>query len=96
VKHDLAILHATRQVSRIQQVALDEAETLVLSRFLQKSDLAGRKIIVAGDIVSESQETVGQVAADKAGASGYEAAQTGFPGMVGIVCKESIYHPGLR
>ena len=70
VEHGVGAGHGAGEGGEIQIIALDEFEVGVLQCAVQKTYLAGRKVIPADDGFAVGEQTVDKAAADEAGGTG--------------------------
>src|SRR3990170_7376162 len=72
VPHQVVACHRPSQAVHVQHVSLDETHAVLVNMVLDPVLMAGGEVIVDGNLVSLNHQTFYQVAADEAGASGYE------------------------
>ena len=72
VKHDVGARHCLGERSRVENVTLDETEACIAPRIGEKFGDARRHIVVANDALPQSEQPIGQRAADESGGAGDE------------------------
>ena len=66
MEHQISTRHGFGQPRRIQEIALDQSETLVRRSLLDKSPRPCREIIIANDNIAAADKTVNEIAPNKA------------------------------
>jgi hypothetical protein len=79
MENDVVSRHLLAQARKVKKVTMNESESRLLLGPIEKLLLAGRKVIVDGNLVSISKQAIHQVAADEACPAGHECMHRGDP-----------------
>src|SRR4051812_16297793 len=88
MEHEIATLDCRSQRLRIQHIAFHNPKTRMRVSLFEEKPSTCREVVVTCDLMAGSHKSVRQIAPDKTGAAGYQAAQR-KPSFVAL-CKKSL------